>query len=125
MKTKKPRGIGMARASAFALLGFAALSLSATAAESRAPTLPPELEALCDQLAKYKDPVAAVRDGYLSTLGCVPYESGAMGVHFLNPALISPELDPGKPNILVYAPACAKLTLVTAHWPAPLPPGPP
>src|SRR3546814_9237346 len=87
MKTKKPRGIGMARASAFALLGFAALSLSATAAESRAPTLPPELEALRDQLAKYKDPVAAVRDGYLSTLGCVHYESGAMGVHFLNPAL--------------------------------------
>src|SRR3546814_3181889 len=84
MKTKKPRGIGMARASAFALLGFAALSLSATAAESRAPTLPPELEALRDQLAKYKDPVAAVRDGYLSTLGCVHYESGAMGVHFLN-----------------------------------------
>src|SRR3546814_19366293 len=75
------------RASAFALLGFAALSLSATAAESRAPTLPPELEALRDQLAKYKDPVAAVRDGYLSTLGCVHYESGAMGVHFLNPAL--------------------------------------
>src|SRR3546814_8600566 len=105
MKTKKPRGIGMARASAFALLGFAALSLSATAAESRAPTLPPELEALRDQLAKYKDPVAAVRDGYLSTLGCVHYESGAMGVHFLNPALISPELDPGKPQLLVYEPA--------------------
>src|SRR3546814_6344824 len=41
--------------------------------------VPPELEALRDQLAKYKDPVAAVRDGYLSTLGCVHYESGAMG----------------------------------------------
>src|SRR3546814_12176665 len=63
MKTKKPRGIGMARASAFALLGFAALSLSATAAESRAPTLPPELEALRDQPAKDKDPVAAVQTG--------------------------------------------------------------
>src|SRR3546814_19926782 len=104
----------MARASAFALLGFAALSLSATAAESRAPTLPPELEALRDQLAQYKDPVAAVRDGYLSTLGCVHYASGAIGVHFLNPALISPALDTGKPQILLFQPACAKLAMTPA-----------
>src|SRR4051812_46832413 len=47
-------------------------------------------------LDKYKDPIAAVRDGYLSTIGCVDftgggmehgsmeYKPGAMGVHFIN-----------------------------------------
>src|SRR3546814_9784681 len=43
-----------------------------------------------------------------------------MGVHFLNPALISPELDPGKPQILVYEPAGDKLELVAAEWLVPL-----
>src|SRR3546814_12396543 len=75
MKTKKPRGIGMARASAFALLGFAALSFSATAAESRAPPLPPELEAPRYKTATNNDPVADVRDGHLSTLAPTRYHT--------------------------------------------------
>ena len=130
MKTEKQRRVapdtfghafGKVRAVACAL-ALAALSLQASAASagSPAPTLPPELEAVRDRLAKYKDPVAAVRDGYLSTLGCVHYPSGAMGVHFLNPALISPELDPGKPQILVYEPVGDRLELVAAEWLVPL-----
>ena len=116
-----PGAFGKARALA-CVLGLAALSLqaSAAAAGSPAPTLPPELEAVRDQLAKYRDPVVAVRDGYLSTLGCVHYPGGAMGVHFLNPALISPELDPGKPQILVYEPVGDSLELVAAEWLVPL-----
>src|ERR1051326_7516446 len=59
-------------------------------------------------LDKYKDPIAAVRDGYFSTVGCIDfptggsehgsmeYKPGAMGVHFLNPALIGPKLDSTK-----------------------------
>src|SRR5678815_1810765 len=51
-------------------------------------------------LDKYKDPIAAVRDGYFSTVGCIDfpaggsehgsmeYKPGAMGVHFLNLSLI-------------------------------------
>jgi len=53
-------------------------------------------------LDKYKDPIAAVRDGYYSTVGCVDfptgstehgsmeYKPGAMGVHFINMALVGP-----------------------------------
>lgn len=110
-----------ARALALVLL-LAGLAGAGTAAraDGPAPHLPPELEAVRDQLAKYKDPAVAVRDGYLSTLGCVHYESGAMGVHFLNPALISPEADPAKPQILVYEPVGDKLELVAAEWFVPL-----
>lgn len=101
------------------LAGFAS-ALIATRAEGTAPRLDGELAQVRDRLAKYKDPVAAVRDGYLSTLGCVHYQNGAMGVHFLNPAFISPTPDPEKPQILVYEPKGDRLELVAAEWFVPL-----
>jgi hypothetical protein len=79
-------------------------------------------------LDKYKDPIAAVRDGYFSTVGCIDfpaggsehgsmeYKPGAMGVHFLNPALISPKLDSTKPQVLLYEPVGDKLVLTGAEW---------
>jgi hypothetical protein len=39
-----------------------------------------------------------------------------MGVHFLNPANIGPNLDPTKPQILIYEPKGDKLVLVGAEW---------
>ncbi|WP_370043602.1 hypothetical protein [Sinorhizobium fredii] len=72
--------------------------------------LPPELEKLKASLEKYQDPVVAVRDGYFSTLGCVTFATGTMGVHFLNPALIGPEPDPMKPTLLVYEPGWRQAT---------------
>ncbi len=54
----------------------------AGAHEAKLPEVSAELEALRAKLAKYKDPMAAIRDGYFSTLACVQYPDGAMGVHF-------------------------------------------
>ncbi len=83
--------------------------------------LTPELIKLRDDLAKYKDPFVAVRDGYFSTVGCVQFPDGDMGVHFLNPAFIGPEPDPMKPAILLYEPvADGKLELVGVEWFIPL-----
>lgn len=106
------------------LLGLVAVSAGAQAQQ---PDLPPELAAVRTQLAKYKDPIAAVYDGYFSTLGCVEYPEGGkegtvqyvpggMGVHFLNVQLIGPELDPAKPQILIYEPVGDELQLVAAEW---------
>jgi len=79
-------------------------------------------------LDKYKDPIAAVRDGYFSTVGCIDfptggsehgsmeYKPGAMGVHFLNPALIGPKLDSTKPQVLLYEPVGDRLVLTGAEW---------
>jgi hypothetical protein len=94
----------------------------------------PELELVRAALEKYQDPVVAIHDGYLSTLGCVdfphaakpghePYPPGAMGIHFLNPLLIGPKLDPMHPQILLYEPVGEKLHLVGAEWFVPLVPG--
>ena len=90
--------------------------------------LTPELLATRTALAKYEDPFAAVRDGYFSTVACIDfphggsdgpvvYKPGAMGVHFLNTANIGPQLDPAKPQVLIYEPVVGgKLKLVAAEW---------
>ena len=92
------------------------------------PNLPANLSATRAALDKYQDPIAAVRDGYFSTVGCVDYphggrgegymvyKPGGMGVHFLNPALIGPKLDSLKPQVLIYEPVGDSLRLVAAEW---------
>ena len=93
----------------------------------KAAALAPELVSARNALAKYADPLVAVRDGYFSTVACidfphgavdgpVTYPPGAMGVHFLNPANIGPKLDPAKPQVLIYEPVAGKLKLVAAEW---------
>ena len=86
------------------------------------------LNAVKAALDKYKDPIVAVREGYLSTLGCVDfpaggmehgsmeYKPGAMGVHFINMALVGPKLDSTKPQVLLYEPVGDKLVLTGAEW---------
>lgn len=82
---------------------------------AQSATLSPELEKVRAALEKYRDPIVAVHDGYFSTLGCVyypqpggagrvPYPRGAMGIHFLNPGLITPAPDPLRPQVLLYEP---------------------
>ena len=82
-------------------------------------------------LSKYEDPYVAVRDLYLSTVGCVHYDGskmeghmnypkGAMGIHFVNLTIQGPP-DPLKPNVLIYEPVGkGKLKLVAAEWLVPL-----
>ena len=115
---------------AFGLLSLVLTSAVAVAQPTQAGhvTLPRNLTTVRAALEKYRDPVAAVRDGYFSTLGCVDYPNGGggmgemaykpggMGVHFLNPALIGPTLDSLKPQILIYEPVGDRLQLVAAEW---------
>lgn len=88
---------------------------------------PADVQAARAALAKYSDPLAAVRDGYFSTLACIDfpkgatdgdvvYPPGAMGVHFINMGNIGPKLDPAKPQVLIYEPVKDKLRLVAAEW---------
>lgn len=110
---------------------FAAVAalLVATAAPAAAqqPTLPAELASVRAALDKYRDPIVAIYDGYLSTVACIEYPKGAaegsmqyapggMGVHFLNMGFVGPALDPAKPQVLIYEPVGDSLRLVAAEW---------
>ena len=109
-------------------LGAAAMPAPVPAqALASGPKLSPELAAVRTALDKYQDPVMAVHDGYLSTVGCLnytagvsghgmEYKAGGMGVHFINLGTIGPALDPMKPQVLIYEPAGDKLRLVAAEW---------
>jgi hypothetical protein len=111
------------------LVGVTALlALSAALpASAQQPSLPAELVTVRAQLDKYRDPIMAIHDGYLSLLGCITYPkgggegqmqypAGGMGVHFLNPQAIGPTLDPSKPQVLIYEPVGDSLRLVAAEW---------
>jgi hypothetical protein len=99
-----------------------------TASAEDAPAA--EIERMREGLAKYKDPYVAVRDLYLSTVGCVHYDGskmeghmdypkGAMGLHFVNVTIQGPP-DPLKPNVLIYEPVDGALQLVAAEWLVPV-----
>lgn len=102
-------------------------SADAQARQAGSPQLTPELSAARAALDKYRDPIVAVHDGYLSTLGCMAYpkgghegplsfKPGAMGVHLLNLSYVGQPLAADKPQVLIYEPVGNKLELVAAEW---------
>ena len=106
------------------------IGLACTSASKAEDPPAAEIEKMREALAKYKDPYVAVRDLYLSTVGCVHYDGmkmeghmeypkGGMGVHFVNLTVQGP-LDPMKPNVLIYEPVDGRLQLVAAEWLVPV-----
>lgn len=119
--------------SVFALASFACLFsvLAVGMTVGRADEASSNIQAARSALEKYQDPIVAVRSGYFSTVACIDfpsagmlagmaYPAGAMGIHFLNPALIGAKLDPLHPQVLIYEPIADKLHLVAAEWFVPL-----
>lgn len=116
----------------FGLAAAVALGVCTCAGTAFAEDVPQDqIDAMRAALSKYEDPYVAVRDLYLSTIGCVHYDGmkmeghmhypkGAMGIHFVNLTIQGPP-DPLKPNVLIYEPVGDKLKLVAVEWLVPLP----
>ena len=122
----------LGRCSVLILTGQLTTWLGAVAAQAE-DAKKADIEALKKSLAKYEDYTAAVRDLYLSTVGCVHYNGekiegamyypkGAMGIHFVNVPSVGKPLDPMKPNVLIYEPTKKGLKLVGVEWLVPLTP---
>ncbi len=62
-------------------LGLIALVSGAASAARAADADPAQIEAMRKELSKYEDPYVAVRDLYLSTVGCVHYDGSKMEGH--------------------------------------------
>jgi len=121
----------IARFSFFALMGLASIGMALSPAVAQEP-YKAEIDALRKAMEKYQDYKVAVRDLYLSTVGCVhyagektahhmDYPKGAMGIHFVNVTIQGPP-DPMKPNVLIYEPVGKELKLVAVEWLVPLTP---
>ena len=67
---------------------------------------------------RFLDPEVAIASGYVPKPFCVTGpDQGAMGVHFVNPSLVADgQLDPEKPEALVYEPKNGRLRLVAAEY---------
>ena len=135
--------MGVAARISVVALAVAGLSLGGRTAVAQEASTDAQIAQAKTALAKYQDPMEAVRNGYFSTVSCMDfptgldehahgehgghggmsYKPGGMGVHFLNTALIGPTLDPTKPQVLIYEPVADKLQLVAAEWFAPVMPG--
>ncbi len=127
--------MGVAARISVVALAVAGLSLGGRTAAAQAASADAQIAQAKAALAQYQDPMAAVRDGYFSTVGCIEFPSGhgahgemtfkagGMGVHFFNWATIGPTMDPTKPQVLIYEPVADKLQLVAAEWFAPVEPG--
>lgn len=83
----------------------------ARAAAASAATGQSDLAAVRAATARYHRVDAALADGYVSTNECAASPSGAMGIHYVNPALMGPPapggdatLDPLRPEVLLYEP---------------------
>ena len=66
----------VARFGAAAAIALFGIGMANTADASKA-----DIDALRQALAKYEDPYVAVRDLYLSTVGCVHYDGSKMEGH--------------------------------------------
>ena len=118
-----------ARVAFVAVVGLACIGIVVGPAMAQEP-YKAEIDALRKAMEKYQDYKVAVRDLYLSTVGCVHYSGekmahhmeyakGAMGIHFVNVTLQGPP-DPMKPNVLIYEPVGKELKLVAVEWLVPL-----
>ncbi|GAA4126895.1 hypothetical protein ACFFTN_02860 [Aminobacter aganoensis] len=119
------RTASLARCVVIALAGFWGVAQAPAEEPNKA-----EIDAIRQALEKYQDPYNAIRDLYLSTVGCVHYNGekieghmeypkGAMGIHFVNVTVSGPP-DPKRPNVLIYEPDGKKLRLVAVEWLVPL-----
>jgi len=120
----------LSRYGIIALIALAAVSTPKAPASAEEP-FKAQLDALRQSLLKYQDYKTAVRELYLSTVGCVHYNGekipghmeypkGAMGVHFVNLTVTGPDPDPMRPNVLIYEPVDHSLRLVAVEWFVPL-----
>ncbi|TAK02633.1 MAG: hypothetical protein EPO36_01360 [Chloroflexota bacterium] len=85
-----------------ALAGVALMAASgALAGDGR---LSPELQAVRADVARFHSVDQALAAGYVPGSPCEESPAGAMGFHYVKPALFGPGLDSSNPEVLLYIP---------------------
>jgi hypothetical protein len=94
------------------------LAVAAAAAGADSAKTDRQLKQVKQATARFKDVAKAEAAGYAPVGECTSSPSGAMGVHYLNAALLGdPKLDLKKPELLLYEPqADGSMKLVGVEW---------
>ena len=94
------------------------LAVAAAAAGADSARTDRHLKQVKQATARFKDVAKAEAAGYVVVSDCVTGPSGAMGVHYLNAALLGdPKLDLKKPELLLYEPQeDGGMKLVGVEW---------
>jgi len=101
----------------YIVLAAGALSFVASAQENPAVSLSKLVQIVRAATAQYQDINAATAAGYGPFLGCVSgSDHGAMGMHYVNPALLNGTLDPTLPQALIYEPSDGQMSLVGVEF---------
>jgi hypothetical protein len=106
-----------------AVLFVAVLALSSFAmaqhdmAQDSAPNSPNLVQLVRNATQKFIDVNVATSAGYAPFLGCVTGpDHGAMGVHYVNGALLNGDLDVSHPQALIYEPSDDGMRLVGVEY---------
>lgn len=101
-----------------ALLGLMASTVFAANLTAEEHESSPKLMQIVQGATRqYADVNVAVAAGYGPFLGCVSGpDHGAMGIHYVNGALLNGQLDPERPQALIYEPSDGKLRLVGVEF---------
>lgn len=104
-----------------ALLMMVVIDQAAAAPGVQNPDVAKDLGAARKATAKYHDIKAALADGYVQETPCISNpDLGAQGFHYVNPDLLDGDLDPAKPELLMYIPSGeGKLRLVAVEYAVP------
>lgn len=86
-----------------AIVAALALAYASVSLAGNGP-LPDDLARVRGALARYNSLEVAARDGYVPGSPCEETSAGAMGIHYINPSLFAPGIDPLRPEILLYLP---------------------
>ena len=97
---------------------FSLLAVVAAAAGADGAKTQRQLDVVKRVTARFKDVEKAKAAGYVPVSECVSGPKGAMGVHYLNGALLGdPKLDLKKPELLLYEPQeDGGMKLVGVEW---------
>ena len=87
-----------------AAIALLALAGAAVAIAASPGPLPREWQEVRAALSHYHSVEHATRDGYVPMSPCEETPAGAMGVHYVNPELMTAPIDPMRPPILLYLP---------------------
>jgi hypothetical protein len=94
------------------------LAVAAAAAGADSAKTERQLDIVKRVTSRFKDVSKAEAAGYVAVGECVAAKSGAMGVHYLNGALLTdPKLDVKRPELLLYEPQeNGSMKLVGVEW---------